>query len=552
MTLKLGRPLLTLVAAVATTGSYAAPPAPGTGAPGANAGMNAPRPNVVLILADALGYSDLGCYGSEIATPNIDRLAQQGVRLTQFYNQARCCPSRAALLTGRYPHQAGVGAMIDGYAKWQRDAADRPSYTDHLSKETPTIPELLRPAGYRTMMVGKWHLGDKPDQWPAARGFDRSFVLIPGAMNYWGGETTGPRAFMALDDKRWTPPRDGFFATDAFTDRAVEFVSEAKSKEQPFFLYLAYNAPHWPLHAPEKDIAEYKGKYDAGWQPIREQRFRRMADLGIVSAETQMAPMDHGQVAPWDQLNDAERQEWVRRMEIYAAQVTRMDRQIGRLLGTLDQLGVADNTLVLFVSDNGGAAEDPHRGQPGARLGSRNSFWGYARPWATVSNTPWRYHKVSAYEGGISTPLVARWPAGIPVDRRGALVREPGHLMDLLPTFLSLAGVPRPDGLEGQDISAMLRGGAGSPDRTFCWEHEGNRGIRKGKWKLVAFAEPAVAKWALYDLSTDRAETRDLAQSHPDVARQLAADYDAWAKRCNVAPWPEIAAMRPESPAAKK
>ena len=360
----------------------------------------APRPNVVVILADDLGYSDLGCYGSEISTPNIDRLAQDGVRFTQFYNQARCCPSRAALLTGRYPHQVGIGAMIDGYAKWIRDAANRPSYTDRLDPGAPTLPEVLRSAGYRTLMAGKWHLGARPAEWPVKRGFDRSFALIPGAMNYWGTEINGTRSPLALDDQPWTAPPDGFFATDAFTDRAIEFVDEAKGTGQPFFLYLAYNAPHWPLHAPAEDVEAYKGKYDAGWQAVRQQRFGRMVELGIVPPETKMAPVDRGRQKPWNELTDAQRQEWALRMSIYAAQVTRMDRNIGRLLGRLDQLGVADNTLVLFASDNGGAAEDPHRGKADAALGSRESYWGYARPWASVSNTPWRNHKISAYEGG--------------------------------------------------------------------------------------------------------------------------------------------------------
>jgi arylsulfatase A-like enzyme len=336
----------------------------------AHAAGNPQRPNIVLILADDLGYSDLGCYGSEIATPNLDRLAASGVRFTQFYNQARCCPSRAALLTGRYPHQVGIGAMIDDYAKWQRDAAARPSYDDHLSPDSPTLPELLRAAGYRTLMSGKWHLGYRPAEWPVKRGFDRAFALIPGAMNYWGGNSAGgPRAAMALDDQAWTPPRDGFFSTDAFTDRAIEFVDEAmKQKDRPFFLYLAFNAPHWPLHAPPEDIEPYKTSYDAGWQAARTKRLRRMIELGVVPDGTGMAPMDRGRQKPWNQLTDEQRREWTLRMSIYAAQVTRLDRNIGRLLDRLKQLGASENTLVLFVSDNGGAAEDPNRGEPDAPL----------------------------------------------------------------------------------------------------------------------------------------------------------------------------------------
>jgi arylsulfatase len=561
------RVLAVAAALLTVAAANAAPPAPTT-ATQAHASTPA-RPNIVLILADDLGYSDLGCYGSEIATPNIDRLAHDGVRFTQFYNQARCCPSRAALLTGRYPHQVGVGAMIDNYAKAQRDAANSPSYQDHLSPDSPTIAELLRGAGYRTIMCGKWHLGDRAAEWPARRGFDRSFVLLPGAMNYYGGESDGPRSPMALDDRRWTPPHDGFYSTDAFTDRAIEFLSEASpapapgadggsaaparpaasQPARPFFLYLAYNAPHWPLQAPPEDVDKYKGKYDAGWQAIREQRFRRMVELGIVTADTTMAPMDRGKQKPWDGLTDAQRREWALRMSIYAAQVTRLDQNVGRLLAHLDRLGVADNTLVVFVSDNGGAAEDPHRGKPGAALGSRDSFWGYARPWATVSNTPWRLHKVTAYEGGISTPAVVRWPAGIPAAARGQRVGQPAHLLDLAPTLLQLAGTEYPATevrhLEGQSILRMIQGQPGTPDRTFCWEHEGNRAVRKGKWKLVTLAN-APDGWELYDIDADRTEGHNLAATHPDVVRDLSAEYDRWAARCGVMPWP------PKPPAASK
>ena len=506
----------------------------------------AERPNIVLILADDLGYSDLGCYGSEIATPNIDRLAGDGVRFTQFYNQARCCPSRAALLTGRYPHQVGIGAMIDDYAKWIRDAANRVSYTDHLSPDSPTLPELLRGAGYRTLMSGKWHLGHRPTEWPVRRGFDRSFVLIGGAMNYWGSGAAGPP--MALDDQPWTPPQDGFFSTDAFTDRAIEFL-DAKASNQPFFLYLAYNAPHWPLHAPPEDVEPYGDTYNDGWQATRQRRLRRMVQLGIVPEGTAMAPMDRGVQKPWNQLAEDKRREWSLRMSIYAAQVSRLDRNVGRLLEQLDKLGVRDNTLVLFVSDNGGAAEDPHRGEPGAALGSRDSFWGYARPWSTVSNTPWRRHKVTAYEGGISTPAIARWPAGIPESAHGRFSREPAHLLDLMPTLLEIAGSAYPATetrrLEGRSILPMIRGERGVADRTFCWEHEGNRAIRKGKWKLVMLAD--APKWELYDIDADRAEGHDLAADHPDVVRDLSAEYDRWAARCGVAPWPEIAPKRPKT-----
>jgi arylsulfatase len=510
----------------------------------------APRPNIVLILGDDLGYSDFGCMGSEIATPNIDRLAKSGVLLTQFYNQARCCPTRAVLMTGRYPHQVGIGDMIDAYAAATRKAADSPAYQDHLSTNSPTMAELLRAAGYHTMMAGKWHLGKRPAEWPVHYGFDRSFAQINGAMNYYGGNSgDGPRDPMAIDDQPYTPPHDGFYSTDAFTDHAIEFLDEAVkgANSKPFFLYLAFNASHWPLQAPEADVAKYYGKYDAGWQAIREARLKKMISLGIAPAGQTMAPMDRGNVKPWDQLTDEQRKQWARRMEVYAAQTEHMDRDIGRLLAELKRLDVATNTLVIVLSDNGGAAEDPNRGDKSAPIGSRDSFRGYARPWATVSNTPWRRHKTTAYEGGISTPLIAFWPAGIPAAKDGTLVRNPAHVMDLLPTFLELAGVKYPVKgdikPEGESILPMLKGGAGDANRIFCWEHEGFRAIRKGKWKLVAPAAHENA-WELFDIETDRTESHDLSAAHPDVVRDLTAEYNRWATRCGVIDHDQLKARR--------
>jgi arylsulfatase A-like enzyme len=503
------------------------------------------RPNLVLILADDLGYSDIGCFGSEIATPNLDRLARNGVALTQCYNQARCCPTRSVLMTGRYPHQVGIGEMIDGYAAAARTAANSPSYQDHLSPNTPTVAELLRAAGYRTLMAGKWHLGKRPEEWPVRRGFDRSFVQINGAMNYYGGNSgNGPRDPMALDDQPYTPPHDGFYSTDAFADHAIEFLDEAvkTSPGKPFFLYLPFNASHWPLQAPDAEIEKYHGKYDQGWQAVRQQRLDRMVQLGILSKGQGMAPMDQGNNKPWDQLTDEQRQQWARRMEVYAAQTEHMDRAIGRVLDTLKRLGVEENTLVIFLSDNGGAAEDPNKGNKSAPIGSRDSFRGYARPWATVSNTPWRRHKVSAYEGGISTPLLARWPAGIPAESRGKLVREPAHVLDLLPTFLELArtNYPVKDTVkpEGESILTMLKGGSGNANRTLCWEHEGNRAIRKGNWKLVALGPGQ--PWELYNIAADRIESHDLAAERPEVVKELTAEYNRWAARCGVIDFPKL------------
>ncbi len=507
------------------------------------------RPNIVLILADDLGYSDFGCFGSEIATPNIDRLAQSGVALTQFYNHARCCPTRAALLTGRYQHQVGVGEMIDGYAAAARAAANSPAYQDHLSTNSPTMAEVLRAAGYRTMMAGKWHLGKRPEEWPVRRGFDRSFVQINGAMNYYGGDSgTNARDPMALDDQPCVPPHDGFYSTDAFAEHAIEFVDEAiKSPlEKPFFLYLPFNASHWPLQAPEAEVEKYQGVYDQGWQAIREQRLAKMKKLGIVPANQEMAPMDHGNAKPWDQMTADEQKQWARRMEVYAAQTEHMDRNIGKLMAELQRLGVADNTLVICLSDNGGAAEDPNGGNHSVPIGDRDSFRGYARPWATVSNTPWRLHKVTAYEGGISTALLAHWPAGIPAKNNGTLVREPADIMDLLPTFLEVAGAQYPTNgnvkPEGKSILTMIEGQPGDPRRLFCWEHEGNRAIRDGSWKLVALAGKET--WELYDMVNDRTESRNVAGENPEIVAKLSREYDQWAARCGVIPHSQLRANK--------
>ena len=509
------------------------------------AGPAAPRPNIVLILADDLGYSDFGCFGSEIATPNIDHLAAGGVALTQFYNQARCCPTRAALLTGRYQHQVGVGEMIDDYAAAARKAAASPAYQDHLSTNSPTLAELLRAAGYQTLMSGKWHLGRQPNEWPVRRGFDHSFVQVDGAMNYFGGNSgEGPRARMALDDQPYVPPHDGFYSTDAFADHAIQFLDEAvkQPRGKPFFLYLAFNASHWPLQAPAEEIAKYQGAYDQGWQATRARRLAKMKQLGIVAQAQTMAPMDRGKVKPWDELTDDERKQWARRMEVYAAQTEHMDREIGRLTAELQRLGVASNTLVVVLSDNGGAAEDPNGGDHSVPIGDRDSFRGYDRPWATVSNTPWRLHKTTAFEGGISTALIANWPAGIPNQKCGTLVREPADVIDLLPTFLSLAGAKYPAAHnlkpEGLDITAMLKGDRGDTNRVFCWEHEGNRAIRAGDWKLVA--PPSKKAWQLYNLATDRVESHDSANEHPEIVTRLSAEYDAWAARCGVIPYSTI------------
>ena len=518
------------------------------------------RPNLVLILADDLGFSDLGCYGGEIRTPHLDALAANGLRFTRFYNAARCCPTRAALLTGLYPHQAGVGHMVDEYARRLRETLNSPAYSDRLHPNAPTIAEVLRAAGYRTGMAGKWHLGYRPNEWPAARGFDRSFAVLEGAMNYYGfgmqhtGLVTNPP--MALDREVFLPPRTGFFATDAFSDFAVRFIEEQAGRTEPFFLYLAYTAPHWPLHARPETIAPYRGRYRAiGWDALRAQRLARLRAAGIVDARWALAPRPDN-VRPWSDVPESRRAQWDEEMAVYAAQVEEMDQGIGRVLAALRRTGRADHTVVMFLSDNGGAAEDPNRSVPGAGLGTRESYRGYGLAGAHVSSAPFRKTKKFTHEGGIATPLIVHWPAGIPQGRSGRLVHEVGHVIDLMPTCLELAGTrfptqwngatPLPP--EGVSLTRAWQGRALRRATPLFWEHEGHRAVRDGKWKLVASHDEP---WELYDMDRDGTELHNLAAAQPRRVRALAAQYGAWAARVGVKPWPEPAA-RADKPAANR
>lgn len=505
------------------------------------------KPNIVVILADDLGFSDLGCYGGEIRTPNLDRLAANGLRFTQFYNGARCCPSRAALLTGLYPHQAHVGDMVDEYARRVRENLNSPAYSDHLNPQAPTIAEVLRTAGYRTGMSGKWHVGYRTNEWPAARGFDRSFTVIEGAMNYYGfgmqhtGVITNPP--MALDRDVFLPPQEGFFATDAFTEFAVGFIKESSRAREPFFLYLAYTAPHWPLHARKETIATYRGTYGKiGWDKLREQRLGRLKQAGIVDPRWPLAARP-ANLPAWNDAPPSRQQQWDDEMSIYAAQVEEMDQGIGRVLEALKVTGRETNTLVLFLSDNGGAAEDPNRSLRSAVPGTRESYEGYGLAGAHVSSAPFRMTKKFTHEGGIAAPLIVYWPAGLHPSLRGKLTPTVGHLIDLLPTCLDVAGADFPKQRNGTPtlppegislVSEFSAIGTASRSRPLCWEHEGQRAVRDGKWKLVAaFNEP----WELYDLDADRTESTNLAPSHPELARELGAQYEAWAHRVGVKPW---------------
>jgi arylsulfatase len=491
-------------------------------APAAPPPETAKPPNIVLIMADDLGFSDVGSYGGEIPTPHLDRLAEEGLRFTQFYNAARCSPTRAALLTGRTPQAVGIG-HLNGPGIYPGD----------LDRETPTVAELLREVGYSTYMSGKWHVTPWPGpghNHPRRRGFDRFYGILASIRSYYN-----PPSLMR-DDEALPPPEGDYHFTDAVTDAAVEFVEE-HDPGRPFFLYVAHAAPHWPMHAREADVARHLDRYRAGWDAVRAARHERLSDLGL------LAPRDE-RVAAWE---SAEPKEWLaRRMAVYAAMVEQMDRGIGKVLDTLERRGMTENTLVLFLSDNGGCAEEigpegrarhfPVRTRDGRAIrlgngtdfppGAEDTYASYGLEWAHVSNTPFRLFKSFVHEGGIATPFIARWPGVIPP---GGTTRQVGHVIDLLPTLLAAAGAhPRP--LEGRDL---FRGDPDEP-RTLFWEHEGNRAVRHGDWKLVAVHRKP---WELYDLAKDRTELSNLAATQPDRVQELASLYDEWAARSGVKPW---------------
>jgi len=486
------------------------------------------RPNIVLILNDDMGFSDIGCYGSEIATPHLDRLAAGGVRFTQFYNCARCCPTRASILTGLYPHQAGVGHMVENRGF--------PAYQGCLNDRCVTIAEAIRRGGYHTAMSGKWHVGEQRPHWPVDRGFEHYQGLISGASNYF---KIDPQRIWARDDQRITDVGEGFYITDAISDYAAEQIGELGKKAEPFFLYVAYTSPHWPLHALPEDIAKYKGKYDIGWDELRARRRKRMIEMGIVEARWKITPRDATAPA-WA---DAENKEWnAMRMAVYAAQIDRMDQGIGRILTKLKEIGAEKNTLVMFLADNGGCAEGQPGNDPKIMPGPQETFQSYGLPWANASNTPFRRYKHWVHEGGISTPFIARWPSVI---KPGAMTPQIGHLMDIMPTCLEVAGVEYPKTyngreitpVEGKNLLPIFQGQTRQGHDAIFWEHEGNRAVRAGKWKLISkFPEG----WELYDMEADRTELNNLADKMPEKIQELSALYDQWATRAGVVPWAEL------------
>ena len=535
----------------------------GTG--GGNSGRSGTdtRPNIVIIMADDMGYSDLGCFGGEIDTPTIDQLAANGLKYTQFYNSARCCPTRASLLTGLHPHQAGMGH--------QADNTGFPAYTGEIKENCVTIAEAVKSAGYSTYVSGKWHVTThvgywtgheeykSKHNWPLQRGFDRFFGTIQGA-----GSFFDPYTLTDGNDPTY-PKTDDFYYTDAIADKAIEYVSDhvEDRPDSPFFLYMPFTAPHWPLHALPEDIEKYKGRFDEGWDSLREKRNQRMLDLDLIKPEWGITERDE-RVPAWE---DAENKEWeVRRMEVYAAQVDRMDQAIGRVVDCLKQTGQYENTLILFLMDNGGCAEGigrvsrrlyiPELTRDGRRVingnipeimpGPTNTFQSYGIPWANVSNTPFRLYKSFVHEGGISTPLIAHWPAGIAA--KDEYRHQPGHIIDIMSTCVDVAQAEYPQEFKGNQITPMEGESLvpsftsdSSAERTLYWEHEGKKAVRKGKWKLVSLYS---GEWELYDLERDRTEMNDLASSQPEKAQELQALWDSWAEKVMVVDFDKVRAKR--------
>ena len=500
---------------------------------------SASRPNIVIIMVDDMGFSDIGCYGGEIDTPNIDRLAANGLRFKQFYNTGRCCPTRASLMTGLHPHQTGIGHMTE--------TPDLPSplenepYQGYLNDRCVTIAQALKLAGYHTLMTGKWHLGyHRDDCGPLERGFDKYFGIISGASDYF--KPVSPRGLTFMDRPVEAP--DGFYVTDAFTDYATRFIAEsAKEDDKPFFLYLAYTAPHWPLEPKGKDLKKYEGKYSVGWDEISKRRLARQRKMGLIDPDWTPAPHEG---PDWDSLSKNEKHILDLRMAAYAACIDSVDQNIGKLVRKLKDMGKYDDTIIFFLSDNGACAEGGTLGK-GTEAQIRNPMLTEdvagprcGRGWANASSTPFRLYKHYVHEGGMATPLVVHWPDGIPRGRHGSFVEPFGYLPDLMPTCLDLAGGEYPRRFEGhyvyptvgESLVPLIKG-SGKPVHTepVFWEHEQNRAMRDGKWKLVwAFEGP----WELFDMEADRTEMNNLFDKMPRKAAEMQRTWESWARRTGV------------------
>jgi arylsulfatase len=486
------------------------------------------RPNIIVIMCDDMGYSDIGCYGSEIKTPNLDKLAANGLRYSQMYNTSKCNTSRSSLLTGRYVTAQTNAANYDA---------------------GPLISEVLQNAGYRTLWSGKNHSRVRPPK----RGFDRFYGFQGGACNFWnpgdqlqdGGKFPYIKSYEWMVDDEWretyVPEDPNYFMTDAITDNAIAWLNEYEKEDKPFFLYLAYNAPHWPLHAPEKDMAKYRGTYDAGYQKVREARYQRMIEQGIIDPDT--APLASEKIRKWERLSEKERKLEAQRMEIHAAMVDNMDQNIGRVITTLQEQGELENTLILFFSDNGGSNERVVKGfknyKPTGdeKMGSVMSYECIGRDWAHVVNTPLAKYKATSHEGGICTPMVAHWPNGMTA--KGGWNHEPVHLVDIMSTALDVSGQSYPAEFKGNKtkpiegvslVPGFSQKELAQRKYTMGFDFRYGRAIRKGKWKLVSFNQDP---WELYDMSKDRTETENLAQQHPELVESLNKEFEKWSANCS-------------------
>lgn len=501
----------------------------------------AERPNIIVIMVDDMGFSDIGPYGSEIPTPHLDELAAGGVKFSQFYNTGRCCPTRASLLTGLYSHQAGVG--------WMTADHKLPGYRGQLNENCVTIAEVLSKAGYFTAMTGKWHVGYSDRVNPTARGFHRSLNLEMGGVHF--SNQTGRMKSrklhfngkeIAKDNPQLSPP---WYGSDLWTEQGIRFIDEAIAEDKPFFWYLAHVAPHFPCMAPEETIAKYRGKYMQGWDRLREERYARQIESGLIDADWQLEPRPE-EVPAWDSLSKEDQTRYDDMMAIYAAMIEEVDKNIGKLVSALRERQQLDNTLILFLSDNGGNAE---AGVPGRYEGDHpgdphsNVFIG--RCWAHLNNTPFRKYKHYNHEGGTATPLIAHWPASVkPKAGKDDWVTTPTHLIDIMATCVDLAGAAYPSEfkgtaitpMQGQSLRPLLTGEGHFSERPLYWEHEGNGAIRVKDRKLARIG--IKGEWELFDLKSDRTEQFDLAPKHPDEVATLAKQWREWAHASHVVPRP--------------
>jgi arylsulfatase A-like enzyme len=500
------------------------------------------KPNILVILVDDMGFSDLGCYGGEIQTPNLDALAKGGVRFTQFYNTARCSTTRASLLTGLYPHQAGMG-YLEGL-----DIPESRGFHSRLLDRCVTLAEVLGAGGYHTSMVGKWHLGLKHGSPPWQRGFQRCANSKLGEL-YFPKEESLPDNKIVYLDGRGVPadsPEVGtgeWYSTFMFTDWAIKYLDDAKAQQKPFFMYFAHGAPHFPLRAPQEMIQKYRGKYKAGWDELRQQRHQRQQQMGIVDSKWPLSPRP-ADVPAWESLTPEQQDRFDHLMAIYAAMIDCMDQSVGRMVAALKERGMYDNTLILFLSDNGGNAESGPDGiSEGEPLGGPFSKVFLGMNWAMLNNTPFRRFKHFTHEGGISTPLIAHWPAGIPAERANQLEHQPGHLIDIMATAVDLSGAAYPQTfkdhailpMEGTSLMPAFKGQPLARTKPIFWEHEGNQAVREGPWKAVLKLQ---GEWELYHILDDRTEQNNLAQAEPDRLKALVQKWDAWAASSFVDPWP--------------